>query len=490
MGLPEDFARVQGRSVDPVLVPRVEAGADTLEWVGCPTAEIPTLQCARLLVPRDYAKPRGRKFSIAVVRIPATGPASDRRGPLVFNPGGPGGSGTASIASVHSQLGEDIRSRFDLVSFDPRGIGETVPALTGCAQPWSPLPATGRVNWNSARDAAARQLARANAECQRLNRDFIGTMGTVNVVRDLDRLRRALGRKKLAFWGMSYGTRIGFTYAVRYPHRVGALVLDGNIDPTNSKYVGLTEGAIAPDKAFSLLSRLEPQLYGTIMNTRDALASEPLQLNPGETPAVYFTRWDYLNVMAWMTGAQRNWPGIANVSQLAAWAREDSDVGAESRVVLRSLVSGPNTNQGAGFSVVNCLDYANWPGARQQRTAIRRSARQAPIFGGVLATDYAIGCSGLKLKPTPVPQLNRYRSVVRSLKVIVSNATHDTWTPLIWARRMVDNFPSGRMVTYRGTQHVIWQLVASRCVDSPISRYAVTRRVPAGRIDCPFAPMT
>lgn len=149
---------------------------------------------------------------IALARIPASG--SQPIGSLVWDAGGPGGASTEMVDAMMERMSPQVRSRFDFVAFDPRGIGASRPALADCRSPWptrSPLTAS----WKRSVSRSAKDLAAANRACLTANQRIARVMGTVNVVRDLDRIRAALGDRKLTFWGTSYGTRIGYVYALR-----------------------------------------------------------------------------------------------------------------------------------------------------------------------------------------------------------------------------------------------------------------------------------
>ncbi len=429
-------------------------------------------QCTWVTVPRDYDRPHGATFRLRVAKMPAAG---QKKGTLLFNPGGPGGTGVGMVAGVADELGPKIRRSFDIVSWDPRGVGQSKPALRGCAQPWLPRPDSGPVDWAKARDAGWRQLRTANAACQKRNPRVVPHMGTVNVAHDMDRIRRALGEKTITYWGMSYGTRIGYVYALHYPQRVRAMVLDGNIDP-NGDYLGLSEGGTAPDSAFTVVKRKDASLHRGVLDTKDLLARRPIPMPDGSS----YTRWSYLDVYFPALGSSGMWDLLADSNTTIAEAETDPD----KRAAL--VVLPDNSNQGGAFSVVNCLDYGDRPTRAQQLAVIRKNAEVAPIYGGSLTADYMIGCAGLDIHPQPVPHVTRAdRRILRDVPVVVANATHDSATPLVWAKRMHRAFPASGFIRYRGGQHVIWHQVDSACVNDPIDRFVLTRS-PTGNRTCAF----
>jgi pimeloyl-ACP methyl ester carboxylesterase len=204
----------------------------SLDWSPC-YADFGRYECATIKVPLDYDRPSGSQISLAMVRLPAANPAL-RQGSIFLNPGGPGGSGVEFTVFAGPVLfTQAVRDRFDLVGFDPRGILRSNPLQCfDSPDEWGPyftpfaFPMT-RAQYR-AWMAADRFLDRA---CDRRGGPIIDHMSTGNVARDLDRMRAAVGDKKLSYVGYSYGTQLGQTYANMFPSRFRALVIDGVLDP-------------------------------------------------------------------------------------------------------------------------------------------------------------------------------------------------------------------------------------------------------------------
>lgn len=455
--------------------------AATLQWSDCPVAAAPTMQCATLPVPMDYSRPKGRTFKLAVVRIPATGAKS---GSLFLNPGGPGGSGTTGLPVFAPLMSASVRATFDIVSWDPRGVGNTRPALENCAQPSVQMPETAEVDWAKVQRKASKTLAAANRVCQRSNMSFINAIGTNNVARDLDRLRAAVGDKKLNFWGMSYGTHVGYVYATMFPGRIRSMVLDGNMTPLQGFAGVAATGGLAPDSALSFMRKNYPSGYDAITSTADALTAAPIPLGNG----VSLTRWTWLGIVMSAVTQQQEWPRLATTAAIVGVAREDTEQGAQARALLRQAVGAPDTNAGGVFSAVECIDYPQRLTNSQQLKLVKRNAAKGPWFGGTLTTDYARGCAGLTLTADPIPRLNSAanRATVAGVKAVISNSTHDGSTPMAWAKQMHRAFGKSAFVRYRSGQHVIWNLVPSSCVKAPIDRYVLTGRLPRSPRTCTF----
>ena len=201
-------------------------------WSPCFRASGP-FQCATVGVPLDYDQPDAAQISIAMVRLPAANPAL-RQGSLFINPGGPGGSGVDfAVDAAQFLFTQDVRDRFDIVGFDPRGVIRSTPLRCfGTPRQWGPafapvaFPLTD--DEVAAWEAGDRYL---DAACAQRGGAIIDHMSTANVARDLDRLRQAVGDQKLTYYGVSYGTMLGQTYANMFPHNFRALAIDGVLDP-------------------------------------------------------------------------------------------------------------------------------------------------------------------------------------------------------------------------------------------------------------------
>ncbi|GCB44575.1 alpha/beta hydrolase [Streptomyces sp. NL15-2K] len=220
------------------------ARAAKLTWKKCGTTDYPTLQCASLKVPLDYANPYGRQITLALSRVPHT--AAKYQGPLLVNPGGPGGSGLTLAGYVASSLPKAVAAQYDVIGFDPRGVGASKPALNcepGYFNPVRPdsvpsTPAIEKANLSRAKSFAA--------ACGKKYASVLPYINTISAAKDMDSIRGALGAQRINYFGYSYGTYLGAVYGKLYPHRVRRLVLDSVVDPTGVWY----DDNLAQDYAF------------------------------------------------------------------------------------------------------------------------------------------------------------------------------------------------------------------------------------------------
>jgi pimeloyl-ACP methyl ester carboxylesterase len=468
------------------LVAAPPASADSVDWARCeePTLRKAGIECTRVVVPLDRDDPAGATVSLAVARHRSTGTDEDRIGILVFNPGGPGGSGLGAIAGVWGALPDAVRERFDLVTWDPRGLGESTPRLAGCRTPMVTRPTTGPVDWAQvARDYRA-TLASANRRCQERNADIIAHLGTNEVVADLDAIRAALGEEQITYWGLSYGTRIGYVYALRYPERLRALMLDGSIDPA-ATYLSVSQGGAGPDQAYGTFADAYPDADRMLDEVLAELQVRTVPIGEGAR----LTRWDVLDTVYGLIGQQGQYATIAKAAQAwhdAVFGEGDAQVEGQriARVLEDAMRQMGNSNAGGVFSVVNCSDYPQRPTLAQATAAIRYQDRLAPRYGGSLSTMFALGCSGLSFEADPIPVVTGEGSDVPAL---ILGSTRDAATVVQWTTRMSRAFPASRTVTYAGGQHVTWLLAGSECVNRVGTRYLLTTRLPVSDRGCPNA---
>ena len=469
------------------------AQSTQISWTDCPAdaypspelaEEYPGLQCGTFEVPYDYSRPNGKRFTLALQKLPASG---TKVGTLFANPGGPGEPGLSTWTAPAQSA--SLRQSFDLVGFDPRGIGETRPAFDCEEASFGPAN-NPNIDWVAYSRAVTPIIAGANRACQRKSADFIAHVGTNNVVRDLDAMRAAVGDSKLTYWGMSYGSRIGYVYAYRYPQRVWAILLDGSVAPDGSWADHVDVRSRSNDQALRFIRSVSPATYAAVISTRNSLFASPLDIGTaGKRQALGGYEW--LDVVAArFLGRQDNWPQIIQLAKVVATARIVGSGGDEARAALRELVgvgSGGPVIEGS-FNAISCLDYADRPSRRERSRIVRNVVPRAPVFGGPTVSELAPACVGYTFRPDPVPQIasRASRARVRNLKLAISDSTADPGTPLIWGRAMARAFPSAFEVTWVTGNHVNFLRPDADCVSDPVREYLLTLKMAPRRTTCPF----
>lgn len=221
----------------------MEHHTGAITWQPCPAGNV-ALECGQVQVPVHWQKPNDDSISLKVARLPATG---ERRGSVVVNPGGPGIPGTQFLIGFASRFGSALRSSFDIVSWDPRGVGGSAPIrCPGIAKNSDGIPTSV-----SEREQFEQITAAWATACRKAVGPLFDTVDTMSNARDLDHLRTQLGEKKLNYYGGSYGTRIGQFYADLFPHRVGRMTIDSVVDTTSENGEFIDGATRAREEAFT-----------------------------------------------------------------------------------------------------------------------------------------------------------------------------------------------------------------------------------------------
>lgn len=482
-----------------------------LRWTDCDTEGY---ACARLTVPRDYDEPgNGETFVLPVARAAAGKP--DRRiGSLVHNPGGPGAAGVQSLEEgMDEAFGRTARDRFDIVAFDPRGVGASVPALTCTAsddeaEEDAPEPPAAEgvapLHPRTEKDrAAAAEGARAAAEdCERHSGDLLRHVGTDDAARDLDVLRAALGELELTYLGWSYGTSLGTAYAELFPRRVRAMVLDGAIDPSldwSQRVLSQSAGfrrsvddyadhcaevagescpADSPDGIRALIERLYTRAEREPLPvSRDSAYAEyggmdATAVLDAVSMAMYTPedQWEPLSrALAAADAGDATELGALDEEEPAP-AEEDTDDFTEEDSGEESPAeedATPADNEGAALTAVNCLDVPHPRDTEAYWDALPRAERVAGVYGtaGVTAELTCRGWPSGDRKPHRV-------DADGVAPVLVVGTTGDPSTPYEEAVSLAEQFPGGMLLTYEGMGHTAYGR-GDACVTGQVDAYLI-----------------
>jgi pimeloyl-ACP methyl ester carboxylesterase len=479
--------------------PAGTTAVNTLDWQSCSNSQFDRwkhvdgndlggFDCSTFTRPLDRSKPNGKQVQLAVVKLPATGPSSQRVGTLFLNPGGPGQSGVG-LSKIVDLLPESVRARFDFVTYDPRGIGASTPALegSGCNIPKPARPATGTVDWRALLAARQQQVARANARCFDENRDLVEHGGTLDGAYDLDALRAAVGDDKITYWGISYGTLLGSTYAQTFPDRVRAMVFDANIDPQTT-LAGITAGSVAPDDSIGFF------LQATGLRAKfDQVMAELDRRTIPLPDGTRYTRWHVLDTLNdgvdfFPITGETSWTQAVHAvddSWNALFGTADEQTSARQALTDKSLQSPSTGTAGSLWSAVVCQDFADRMSNSRQQELLGEIVREGPLYGGSLGVDYLTTCNGYDgAKPHPVPRPEAYGPPIPG---IIVNSTHDGETPYQWAVNMARAYPTMRAITIVGGLHGSFGLAQSDCVNTAIGDLLVTATPPTLDAACPYS---
>lgn len=469
-------------ATDPGPAPVAQAKAEpALKWKKCQGDNLKQAECATLTVPRDWARSDSGSYRIAVARIPAD--VAPTRGVLIFNPGGPGAAGLDFLGFVQRRLPKEVRDSFDIVAFDPRGIGASQPELTNCRIPGPEFPATGPVDWQAVTSAYVEKMSAALQECLAVNEADAQFVGSWQVIRDIDALRRALGVDKISFWGLSYGTTLGRAYAQQFPQRLRVLVLDGAITPTPS--IGdyarehIWDDATAIETMLGAFGAKTTRGYRVVMNYLD---KSVLTTDEGDE----LTRWDVSGVLVDYAAYQARWEQSKEIiNELYDMIRSSRTITREQYVRLKADSIKPREEGGSNpaFFFVNCSDMHDRPSAQ----VIAAAAEQAAKVGGTALGSTPLGeggqCAGLPPLGMSVPPLTG--TLRLATPPVIVNSVGDNRTPWLGARATANGFTGSSMVTYAGTQHVTYG-GPSACVDAAVTPYLLNLTRPPRSVACPL----
>lgn len=441
--------------------------------------------CSELVVPLDYSKPTGETLSIAVLRVPASG---DRLGSLVVNPGGPGASGLDYAEGFDYSFGEALHERYDIVGFDPRGVGQStaIDCLSddelAAYMKADPDPDTAAEESESFATGSAFGKA-----CVKNSGALAAHVSTEEAARDMDVLRSALGENQLTYFGASYGTKLGATYADLFPANVGRFVLDGAVDPALSSLetnLGQAAGFQTALDAYleDCLSGPNCFLGATLDEGRakvagllEQLDKKPLATSDGrglsEGEAFYgialplYSRdyWDYLS-----DGLKDAAKGDGDMLQLLS----DSYAGREGDTFA--------DNSMEAIFAINCLDDP-WAvrSADEVTKLLPRFEKASPTFGRIFAW-MTTGCAGLAVETDSAP---RPMTAQGAAPIVVIGTTRDPATPVQWAESLAQQLASGVLITRDGDGHTGYN-AGNDCVDDAVEKYLIDGVVPQDNLSC------
>ncbi|WP_435253046.1 alpha/beta hydrolase [Streptomyces tendae] len=457
-------------------------------------------QCATLRTPLDWKNPSGESMDLALIRARAAGDPDERIGSLLFNFGGPGGSGVATLPGLAADY-EKLRTRYDLVSFDPRGVGNS--AGVRCLD--AGLPGEDEID-NTPDDGGdeTNALVRFNREtaaaCEKNSGDVLPYVGTTQAAQDMDLMRQVLGDEKLHYFGISYGTELGGVYAHLFPEHVGRAVLDGVVDPTHD----LMEEALAQAGGFQLafehfaawcarqgctLGEDAEDIVDLVVGLEAALDDTPLTTpDDGEL--------DGDGLVDAISGAlyrQDYWPALR--VGLEAAADDNGEVLHDLAEALGQHGRGGDTDDGTAteesneddaFRAITCDDSSNRYTVADVESRLPDFLEASPLFGPGLAWS-ALSCDGW-----PVPGAARHPEVGApgAAPVLLVGNTGDPATPYEGAARMAQRLGEkvGVELTYEGEGHGAYDS-GNACVQDTVNAYLLNGTLPKPGTVCEAEPL-
>lgn len=465
--------------IDADLLPFYE---QTVDWSDCGSG----FECADIEVPFDWDDPAADTITLGAKRYPASG---EKQGTVLINPGGPGGSGVEFVQYVPFLFGQPLLENFDVLGFDPRGVGESSPVscLTDAERDVSDAK-------TYTPDDAGLAEMRADAKtfgekCLENTGPVLGEVDTQSSARDMDVIRHVVGDEKLNYLGYSYGTQLGATYAGLYPENVGRMVLDGAIDLRLSDHEMSLQQAVGFENALTAfvddcLASGSCPLTGT---TDEALAQvtgllDQILANPMPTgdPARPLTQTLAFYGIAQPLYSQQLWGQLTDALDSAISDGDGSGLLASADSYNSRNTDGTYAdNQGEAFRAINCLDSRTEVDMATLDAEADEIEAEAPTVGQFF-TYGGLGCADW-----PFPQAEKTGDLAASgaAPILVVGTTNDPATPYVWAQGLAEQLESGVLVTYEGEGHTAYGQ-SNSCVLDTVDEYFVDGTVPDEGLVC------
>ena len=454
-----------------------------LDWSSCQGDFL----CATLTVPLDYRHPDGDTIDLALLKVPASDPDA-RIGSLVVNPGGPGAPGTQYAAQAAQVFGQPILDRYDVVGFDPRGTGGSDPVdclsdaqlddyIAMDPDPDTAAERSSYLGW-------VRTLGRG---CVDRSGDLAAHVTTVEAARDMDVLRAALGESTMTYFGASYGTKLGATYADLFPDEVGRMVLDGAVDMS----IGARELALEQAGGFETALRAYVQncvgetdscFLGdsveeglrTISSFLAGVDAKPLPTGLGRDLQVGNA---FYGIVAPLYN--RDYWYILSAALKQGLAGDGSTLLQLSDLYTSRGTDGYTDNSSEAIYAISCLDDPYAIPASRVAANLPDFERASPTFGAVFAWGLT-GCGGVQVTSSVKPRDVHAKGAA---PIVVIGTTRDPATPMKWAEDLADQLDSGVLIRRDGDGHTGYH-VGNDCVDGAVEGYLIDGTVPEDGLSC------
>lgn len=447
----------------------------TINWADCPNPVGDGLKCARLKVPFDYAEPSKGSFSLKLVKRPATF-RTKRVGSLLVNPGGPGFGGTTIAENASGYLSSDLTDVFDVVGWDPRGTGDSTPAVD-CVDNYDTYFATDPTPETDAqREELVNSTKNFSAACKEKSGEMLAYVSTNSTARDMDAIRAALGEDKISYFGFSYGSELGATWATMFPTTVRAAVLDGASDPTSS----YMEGGLQQAKGFE--DELTKYLEECSANKQCAFhnggkaeeAFDALMTSIDNKPLLVSKNRTVVNLSVALTGVTQAMYSSSLWESLST-ALNDAQRGDGAGLLqmyddyFQRNEDGTWGNELEAFNAILCLDDPGPQTIEETDSWVPKFKTAAPRLWTSFASGY--GCVFWPAKPDPRIRI----SGIGAGPIVVVGTTGDAATPLASSRKMATELEDGRLIIVEANRHTGYG--ENNCVVSAVDNYLITTKV-------------
>jgi pimeloyl-ACP methyl ester carboxylesterase len=452
-----------------------------VSWTPCGASDT----CASIWVPLDYADPDGRAITIKA-KLRAAGDQAHVQGTLLINPGGPGGSGIDYLGYVNFDAA--ITNNFNVLGFDPRGVGTSTPVHCGpdeLLDHW--IAADPTPDSPSEVATTVRLFRQYAAACVRDSGPLLAHVSTIDAARDLDVLRAVVKDPTLNYYGASYGTYLGATYAALFPDHVGRMVLDGAVDPERTPHaleIGQARGFQTELTAYLSqcvaagncpLGDSVPQAQQQLINLLHQLDTDPLPTTSGRP----LTEGLAIYGLVVPLYSRANWPVETTAIEQALEGNGDTLLYLADQYTHRGPSGHYTDNSLAVQSAINCLDHPEHESLDDIRAGRAAFVAASPVFGP-FAAWFPYPCSNWPIQPSePKPDY----SAPGAAPILVVGTTRDPATPYQDAVNLAHELRSGVLLTRDGDGHTAYSS-GNVCIREAVDSYLTTGRPPAEGTTC------
>lgn len=446
-----------------------------------------TFSCGKLAVPQSYADPTGKTLELFVMRVhPKSQKQSDHLGSLLVNPGGPGESGINLAAGLVNALSSDLFNHFDLIGFDPRGVGLSSPLQCISDKEKDVLAAADPdVRTAAGRTSAKAASSKVAAGCAAKYGPALADYNTDETARDMDLIRRAVGDSKLNYLGYSYGTRLGAAYAHQFPTNIRAMVLDGPQDPGTSTVEFLDEQTRSLEQSFNQFAAdcLKRPACAVLKNPRTVVQS--LIASADKKPIASSRKGETRKatggiITIAVTAAlydPTSWPDLGSALVNARRGDAAGLFALADAYTDRDPATGHYSSSLDAETAINCNDSTLTISDSQVAATAARWVAEYPLFGKNSAADlYA--CYGWPKSGHPVLPA----TAAGAPPILVVGTLHDPITPLAQATALAKALGGGVVLTWAGSGHTAYP--KTKCVQSTVDAYLISASAPT-HDNCP-----
>jgi pimeloyl-ACP methyl ester carboxylesterase len=453
-----------------------------IEWKACEGSTSTEVECGNIEVPFDYSDPDQGSFVLYVKKHNAASPA-DRIGSMMVNPGGPGFGGSSLADDAEYYFSQDLIDRFDIIAWDPRGTGESTPAVD-CVDTFDEYFGLDSPPETPEEKQALIDASQAfNDKCAENSGTILPYISTRASAQDINSLRLALGEEKVSFFGFSYGSELGTTWATMFPETVRAIVVDGAVDPNASSIQeGMNQAKGFEGQLATFLKQCSERTTCEFHNNGDAEAAfdklvldidaKPLEVSKDRTPV---TQGVLFTAVAQAMYSDYYWPQLSEALS-AAQNGDGKGILQLYDDYYQRKADGTYGNELEAFLAISCLDDPGATSTNEVDSHIEDFIAAAPRLGGNFAYGYSCAL-------WPVEQANKVSITGKGAgPIVVVGTTGDPATPLESTRKMAQGLEQGILIVVDANQHTGYG--ANNCVVKAVDDYLIKLTVPAKDLTC------